>query len=411
MAVSLEQFAQHLAHSGLVAAADLAAFLDGLPPAKRPYSAEALAAALVKAGTLTRYQAQCVYQGRIKGLVFGEYRVLDKLGQGAMGVVLKAEHRWMKRVVAVKMIAGATLKSSAAVKRFDREMQAAAQLEHPNIVAAYDAGIHEGAHYLVMQFVQGRDLGALVNEKGPLPIAQALDYVLQAARGLHHAHQHGIIHRDIKPANLLVDDHGTVKILDLGLARVGGPAGAEDKERLTATGQVMGTMDYMAPEQALDTHRVDARADIYALGCTLYRLLTGASVYQGSSIAKILVAHQLAPIPSLSAARPEVPARLDGLFRKMLAKQPADRPASMIEVIGELEACLGGQPQAPPQPRETASRAAAHDDDFSFLAQQTRTSVGGVALAPAPAAVKQADLATEPTVAHHAADGSKTSAP
>jgi hypothetical protein len=174
VSVTLEQFVQHPTHSRLLSAAEISSFQDSLPPEKRPQDGETLARALVQANKLTKYQAQVVYQGKVKGLVFGDYRVLDKLGQGGMGVVLKAEHRRMKRVVAVKMISGAALKSPDAVKRFYREVEAAAKLNHPNIVQAYDAGEHEGGHYLVMEYVEGKDLGAIVKEKGPLPIAQAV---------------------------------------------------------------------------------------------------------------------------------------------------------------------------------------------------------------------------------------------
>jgi serine/threonine protein kinase len=243
---------------------------------------------LVKSGKLTKYQAETVYQGKVKGLAFGEYRVLDKLGEGGMGVVLKAQHQRMKRIVAVKMISGAALKSPDSVKRFYREVEAAAKLNHPNIVTAHDASEHEGIHYLVMEYVEGKDLAAIVKEKGVLPVAQAVECIIQAARGLEYAHKRNIIHRDIKPANLLVGKEGTVKILDMGLARVAGLVDEEDKDRLTQSGQVMGTLDYMAPERAMDTHHADARADIYALGCTLYRILTGEAMYKGETIAKVI---------------------------------------------------------------------------------------------------------------------------
>jgi formylglycine-generating enzyme required for sulfatase activity/serine/threonine protein kinase len=341
MAVTVEQFIERLTQSGLMSAAEVSTFRDSLPPDKQPEDAETLARELVRANKLTKYQAQAVYGGKVKGLVFGEYVVLDKLGEGGMGVVLKAQHRRMKRLVAIKVLSSAAMKQAGAVERFHREVEAAAKLEHSNIVAAYDASEHQGMHYLAMQYVDGKDLASIVKEHGPLEIRQAVEYVLQAARGLQYAHEQGIVHRDIKPGNLLLDKKGTVKILDMGLARIAGAEAAlGGPERLTATGQVMGTCDYMSPEQAMDTHAADHRTDIYALGCTLCRLLTGHPPYQGETLMKILWEHQQAPIPSLCQARPEVPAELDACFQRMMAKEPADRQQSMAEVVAELEAVL-----------------------------------------------------------------------
>jgi serine/threonine-protein kinase len=372
MAISVEQFIGRLSESGLLSAADVSEFQGNLPPDKRPRDVQALAASLVKAGKLTKYQAQAVYQGKTKGLAFGQYVVLDKLGEGGMGVVLKAQHRRMGRLVAIKVLSPSAMKQAGAVDRFHREAQAAAKLSHPNIVAAYDADEYQGMHYLAMEYVEGRDLATIVKNSGPLGVREAVECVLQAARGLHYAHEQGIVHRDIKPGNLLLDKKGTIKILDMGLARIAGAdAALGGPERLTASGQVMGTCDYMAPEQALDSHTVDARADIYALGCTLYRLLIGRPPYGGDSLMQILMAHQQAPIPSIPQARPEVPPALDAVFQRMAAKKPEDRQQSMAEVIAELEAILGASPgrSVAGAPEEPSSAALVQS--LAFLQENT----------------------------------------
>jgi formylglycine-generating enzyme required for sulfatase activity/serine/threonine protein kinase len=341
VSISLEQFVQQLVQSGLLSETEVSSFQQSLPAQQRPTDAEGLARELVQAKRLTRYQAAAVAQGKAKSLVFDEYVILDKLGQGGMGVVLKAEHRRMKRQVAIKIIAPASMKSPDAVRRFYREVEVAARLSHPNIVAAHDAREYHGSHCLVMEYIEGRDLAAIVKQHGPLPVRQAVECILQAARGLEFAHKRGVVHRDIKPANLLLDREGTVKILDMGLARVAGIGEDAEGERLTQSGQVMGTCDYMAPEQSLDTHKADHRADIYSLGCTLYRLLTNNTPYKGDTYAKLFMAHLNDPIPSIRDTRSDVPADVDAVFARMVAKQAEDRQQSMTELISELEACLG----------------------------------------------------------------------
>jgi serine/threonine protein kinase len=243
--------------------------------------------------------------------------------------------------VAVKVIRPDALASPDAVARFHREAKTAARLNHTNIVMIHDAGDHEGTHYLVMEYVEGADLATVVANQQPLPVEKAVDYILQAAAGLEAAHRQGVIHRDIKPANLLVDQQGTVKVLDMGLARVldkGGPVDVTARH-LTQTGQVMGTVDYMAPEQAEDTRRADERSDVYALGCTLYDLLTGTPPYGAGSVVKVLIAHREATVPPLREKRNDVPESLEAIYQKMLAKRPADRYQSMGEVIEALTAC------------------------------------------------------------------------
>lgn len=340
--VTGEQFWQSLQASGLFSSEDLERYRNRWFKEGLPDSGEEVARELVRHGVLTSFQAGCLLRGKTKFLVLGEYEILDQLGKGGMGVVFKARHRRMERVVALKTLPPQAMKDPESVQRFYREVKAAARLIHPNIVTAYDAGEQHGIHYLVMEYVDGQDLASLVKEHGPMPLEEALECVLQAARGLAYAHSQGVIHRDIKPSNLLVDRSGVVKILDMGLARLmfdparDGVTG----DQLTATGQVMGTCDYMAPEQAVSTHRVDGRADIYSLGCTLYRLLTGEPPYPRQTLMEVLVAHREAPIPSLSKARPDVPVEVDMVFQRMMAKHPEDRYQRMEEVIEALEHCL-----------------------------------------------------------------------
>ena len=240
----------------------------------------------MKAGKLTPYQAAAIYQNKSRGLLIGNYLILDKVGQGGMGMVFKARHRKLGRLGALKILPPSFTRDRGAVMRFRREFEAAARLKHVNLVAAFEADEDRGVHYLVMDFVVGINLDRVVSEHGPLPVPEAVDYLIQSARGLEAAHENGIIHRDIKPGNLMLDRGGTVRVLDLGLARIvdaSNPFSKTVAGRLTQSGTYMGSIDYMAPEQAEDAHSADHRADIYSLGCTFFFLLTGREPFSGET--------------------------------------------------------------------------------------------------------------------------------
>lgn len=294
----------------------------------------------------------------------GNYTLLEKIGAGGMGQVFKAKHNRMDRIVAVKLLPAEVSEDPRAIDRFEREMKAAAKLSHPNIVAAYDAGKGPtGIHFLVMEYVEGIDLSKLSKESNDLPIAKVIDYILQAAHGLEYVHAQGIVHRDIKPSNLLLDQYGTVKVADLGLANFldaarstnvaveetqadnspePNPPNALDTVKtsqttFTRSSNFLGSIDYMAPEQATRARQVDGRADIYSLGCTMYRLLTKQLVYDAENAVLKLQAHREAAIPKLSEVRPDVPEQLEAIFERMVAKRPDDRFQSMTDVVAALD--------------------------------------------------------------------------
>lgn len=305
---------------------------------------------LLAAGLLTAYQLDALTGGRVSDLKLGNYDLLAKLGAGGMGTVFKARHRRMKREVAIKVLAAHLCSDSGFVQRFQREVETVARLGHPNVVMAYDADEAEMGHFLVMEFVNGRDLASEVEKAGTLSIPRAVDYTVQAARGLAYAHTQGIVHRDVKPHNLLLDQTGTVKLTDLGLARLNTAATA-GKGGLTQAGGILGTVDYMAPEQAVDSAAIDARADIYGLGCTLYFLLAGTPPYTGQTLVSVLLKHRDAAVPLLRRVRPDVPAELEAVCARMMAKGVADRYQTMSEVIAALEPfapAVGGPPPAAP---------------------------------------------------------------
>jgi serine/threonine-protein kinase len=273
------------------------------------------------------------------------YRVTRQIGAGGMGVVYLAEHKLMGRTVALKVMARKYTANSAAVDRFRREVRAAARLAHPNIVTAHDADEADGLHFLVMEYVEGVSLDRIVSRRGPQPVAGACHVARLAAQGLQHAFEKGMVHRDVKPHNLMVTRKGQVKILDFGLARlhqeadapVGGEGPVSSAGAVTSPSLVMGTPDYLSPEQARNSHAVDIRADIYSLGCTLYFLLTGRPPFAAAETAmEKMLAHLSDEPPPVRSLRPEVPEELAAVLGKMMAKDPAARYATPADVAQSL---------------------------------------------------------------------------
>lgn len=349
--ISGPEFRDRLAHSGLMPDDQVQQVFEGLAESDR--SAVGLAAALASQSKLTPGQARLLAKDQQVPLVIGGYRIEDKLGEGGMGQVFRAVHQKMKREVALKIISPQIVGDASSVQRFNREVEAAARLTHPNIVTAHDAGEIENVHYLVMEYVVGLDLMAIVRRKGCLPVANAVDCTLQAARGLTYAHDAGIVHRDIKPSNLLVDTSGTVKILDMGLARLEANQEEAVLQGLTHTGMVMGTVDYMAPEQAFDSKTADARSDIYSLGCTMYFLMAGHTMYPGDTVVQRLLAHREHPVPDLPDSTKQdvdsdVWGRLNETFQRMVAKAPEERFVTMRKVVESLEAIRNDLGEAEP---------------------------------------------------------------
>ncbi|RPH81380.1 MAG: serine/threonine protein kinase, partial [Planctomycetaceae bacterium] len=273
----------------------------------------------------------------------GPYQIVQKLGEGGMGAVYKALHTKLKRVVAIKVLPAERMQDQEAIDRFEREMEAVGTLQHPNIVAAHDAGKAGDTHFLVMEYVDGLDLSEILRRVGPLEVADACEIARQAALGLQEAHENNMVHRDIKPSNLMLAHVGRgqqpplVKILDLGLALLNEQRA--ERRDLTTTGQMMGTLEYMAPEQGGDSHTVDIRADVYALGATLYKLLAGESPFPSSRYdtpLKMVRALALEPSPSISTRRDGLPRELVDVINRMLAKDPADRFAAPQHIADAL---------------------------------------------------------------------------
>jgi response regulator RpfG family c-di-GMP phosphodiesterase len=331
-------------------------------------SDKAVLTRLVEHGLLTEYQAERLRGGTMFGLVLGNYRVLERLSVGGMGVVFKAEHVHMRRVVAIKAVAVYPDQNPLIVRRFRAEARAVAQLRHPNIVAALDSGEvvnpdanAPGLQYLVMEFVPGHDLEEYVETFGPLPPAKACDLAYQIAAALVEAHKHHVVHRDVKPSNVRITPEGQAKLVDFGLVLRFG-------SRMTEPGLLLGTMDYIAPEQARDASSVDIRADLYGLGGTLFWCLTGRPPFPATgNVTQVLLSRWTQPPPSVRSVRPELPAELDAIVSRLLAIDPDDRYPDPQAVMRALHTFLQTQSLDPTLP------AAASPEKARALAEGAET--------------------------------------
>jgi eukaryotic-like serine/threonine-protein kinase len=336
--LSAPQFLAALEGSGILSAAGWRQVQDRFVSSTDPDDSLALARQLIEEGTITKFQARRLLRGK-KGLAFGRYVLLDRIGRGARGSVFKARHRLMDRVVALKVLVTGGALSETSVSRFFREMKIVALLDDPNVVRAIDADVHEGCPYIVMEYLEGEDLEHVLARRGPLPPDEVIDSMAQVSRGLAHAHEKGVIHRDVKPTNIFLLKTGVVKVLDLGFGELVGMTGLAGNVFDTDEDIVVGTTDFMSPEQVRNK-RIDARTDLFSLGCTMYRLLTATYAFPGLTREDRLVKRIRGPHVPITDVRPGLSYRLFAIVDRLLAVRPDDRFASAAEAAEALEALI-----------------------------------------------------------------------
>ena len=335
MAVDFKTFLQRLFDSGILTEQNF----NALEQKKIHHqNVESFIKDLIESKLLTKFQAEQIIAGKGDSLTFGKYIIQEKLGAGGMGQVYKAYHPEAAKLVAIKVILPQGKFDTESTKRFEREVKASEKLVHPNIIAVLDSGSSKGSLFMVMELIEGKDLFELINEKGKLAIKEAVAYIIQAARALEHAHANGVIHRDVKPANLIADSQGLLKIVDMGLAKIQAGENEDKISMLTTNTAIMGSADFMSPEQTVSTKNVDTRTDIYSLGASFYFLLTAKVMYPQKATFSKLISHRQAPISSLKFMRPDVSQKLDDIYTKMVAKKVEDRYQSMTKLILDLEA-------------------------------------------------------------------------
>ena len=299
-----------------------------------PAETRALAECLTAEGILTVFQVSRLLLSKTHGLVVGPYVILDRLGAGGRGRVFKAQHRLMGRLAALKIIAPHIASRASSIARFHREMRLIGRLDHPNVIRAFDADQVGDLLYIVMEYVAGRSLDHVIAGRGALPAAEVVDYMAQVALGLAHAHERGIVHRDVKPANLLLSEEGQIKVLDLGLSAL--MEADSEASFATADGRIVGTVNYMSPEQAT-AMSIDGRSDLFSLGCTMYQLLTGRLPFPGETIAECLVLRIKGLSTSITDFRPDLSPRLIEVLMKLMARRPEDRFQTAAEAAEALQ--------------------------------------------------------------------------
>jgi serine/threonine-protein kinase len=399
--VDRQTFLENLRQSRLLTDQEFQSAVTRLPQTNR---GRVIARLLVGWGLLTKFQAELLLIGRTNGFTLGQYRILEQIGTGGMGRIFKARHQTMDRLIALKVLARQFVNTQRARQLFLREVQAAAKLIHANIVTAYDGGEVDGRCFLVMEYVDGPNLDQLVGERGPLPVGLACDMIRQVAHGLQCAFEMGIVHRDIKPSNLLVQRPAgnapaapcVIKILDFGLARLHAPEvvpAAGNQTILTRVNTVMGTPDFVSPEQARDMHQVDIRSDLYSLGCTFHYLLTGRVPFPGGSALEKLIRQKSEEPGPVTALRPDVPPPVSALVSRLMAKQPDDR----FQTPADLGAALA--PWAIPGP---AAAPGSNSDGIVAVAgdrtdgpEPDRPGVGGALDGTLPPDLMPTSLSTE----------------
>lgn len=363
--------------SGMIDEPRLDAYMERLRLAGPiPADVRKVAGTMVRDGLLTYFQAEQFMLGKWRGFTIGKYKLLERVGFGGMGQVFLCEHMYMRRRVAIKVLPPAKAEEPAALGRFYREARAAAALDHPNIVRTHDIDQDGNLHFLVMEYVDGSSLLEIIKKKGPMEIGRAAQYIWQSAQGLDHAFRVGVIHRDIKPGNILVDRQGAAKILDMGLARFY----HNDDDMLTKKydeKSVLGTADYVAPEQTINSHDVDVRADIYSLGATFYFLLAGHPPFPEGTISQKLIAHQTRQPKPIRVVRPEVPGGLAAVVEKMMAKSIHERYQNPIEVSEALAAFIPAQAEPPPE------------DEMPVLSPAAREVAAQAVSAPSSGSMRQ----------------------